>query len=55
MPVLGIGYDVFSDIVVFVFGGDDVFVIIALPDRTAGGMAEKVYLFSDGGFETRDE
>ena len=55
LPVLGIGYDVFSDIVVFVFGGDDVFVVIALPNGETRGITEEVDLFSDGGFENRDE
>ena len=50
-PPLRIGCDVFGNPVVIGLVSDNVFVIITLPDRQAGRIADFVDTFRYGGFE----
>ena len=47
----GIVHDVFPDCVKTLLAADDVFIIIALPDQSAGRVAHLVNTFGGGGFE----
>ena len=47
--------DVGLGVVIILFRGDDVFVVVALPDRDAGGGAELVDAYSNRGFKAADE
>jgi hypothetical protein len=51
MPAARVVDDVTPDGIQGTFMANDVFVIIALPDRCAGGAAYCVDAFGDGGFE----
>jgi hypothetical protein len=51
MPPQRVGQDVFADAIEGFLSADDVFVIIALPDRRAGCAAVFIDAFRGGGFE----
>jgi hypothetical protein len=55
VPVNGIGHDICANAVQGIVVADDVFVIIALPDRRARRATLFVDAFGDGGFEPGDE
>jgi len=47
-PIAWVCIYVFNDGFVFAVGGDDVFVVIALPDRRCGGIKKGVNALGDG-------
>ena len=55
LPLKGIGYNIFPDTAQFVFVSYNVFVIITLPDRCAGYVADDIDLFGGSGFKTTDD
>ena len=55
IPALWVLYDILADGAQGAFVPDDVFVVVALPDRGAGGIAQLVDPFGNDGFEPGDE
>ena len=54
-PPRRIGGDVFPQGGQFPVVADDAFVVIALPDRNSGGVAQEIDVFGGGGFEPRNQ
>ncbi len=53
-PFEGIVGDIVADVIEVIFVTDDVFVIIALPERQARSVAKKIEAFGGNGFEGTD-
>jgi len=54
-PVYGVVNNILADVIQFFFIAYYVFVIIPLPQLTAGGVSDDVYLFGRNGLECSDQ